>query len=108
MLGVFGLMGSGRSELARIIFGLDSCSAGRISANGQNVGSSPAKNIRSGLAFVTENRHQDGLLMDAAVEEAVELNQMVTPCSKSAELYRQRYALYSELYPKVISLLRRC
>jgi ribose transport system ATP-binding protein len=74
VLGVFGLMGSGRSELARIIFGLDSCGAGRISANGRNIcGSSPAENIRNGLAFVTENRHQDGLLMDAAVSENLDL-----------------------------------
>jgi len=68
VLGVFGLMGSGRSEMARIIFGLDRCKDGRISIKGQDRAiASPAASIRRGLAFVTENRHAEGLLMDATV-----------------------------------------
>lgn len=74
VLGVFGLMGSGRSELARIIFGLDSCRTGRMNVKGHDaVSSSPAASIRNGLAFVTENRHQEGLLMEAAVSENLDL-----------------------------------
>jgi ABC-type sugar transport system ATPase subunit len=74
VLGIFGLMGSGRSELARIIFGLDSCRSGRISMKGKDsASSSPAASIRNGLAFVTENRHQEGLLMEAAVSENLDL-----------------------------------
>ncbi|OHB63632.1 MAG: ABC transporter [Planctomycetes bacterium RBG_13_50_24] len=74
VLGIFGLMGSGRSELARIIFGLDSCRTGRISIRGKDAtGSSPAASIRKGMAFVTENRHQEGLLMEAAVSENLDL-----------------------------------
>jgi ribose transport system ATP-binding protein len=74
VLGVFGLMGSGRSELARIIFGLDPCRSGRISVKGKyTTGSSPAAGIRNGLAFVTENRRQEGLLMEASVSENLDL-----------------------------------
>jgi ribose transport system ATP-binding protein len=74
VLGVFGLMGSGRSELARIIFGLDSCRTGRIRVRGKDaVSFSPAASIRNGLAFVTENRHQEGLLMEASVSENLDL-----------------------------------
>ncbi len=74
VLGVFGLMGSGRSELARIIFGLDSCRSGRINIKGKDTtGSSPIAGIRNGLAFVTENRRQEGLLMEASVSENLDL-----------------------------------
>jgi ribose transport system ATP-binding protein len=75
VLGIFGLMGSGRSELARIIFGLDSCKTGRIGIRAKDAtGSSPAASIRNGLAFVTENRHQEGLLLEAAVSENLDLS----------------------------------
>ena len=74
VLGIFGLMGSGRSELARIIFGLDSCRTGRISIRGHNAASSsPPASISNGMAFVTENRHQEGLLMESAVSENLDL-----------------------------------
>jgi ABC-type sugar transport system ATPase subunit len=74
VLGIFGLMGSGRSELARIIFGLDSYKTGQISIRSNDAASSsPAASIRNGLAFVTENRHQEGLLMEAAVSDNLDL-----------------------------------
>jgi len=74
VLGIFGLLGSGRSELARIIFGLDSCRAGRISVTEQDItSSSPVESILNSLAFVTENRHQEGLLMEASVCENLAL-----------------------------------
>jgi ribose transport system ATP-binding protein len=74
VLGIFGLMGSGRSELARIIFGLDSCRAGRISVRAEDaINPSPIASIRNGVAFVTENRHQEGLLMEASVSENLDL-----------------------------------
>jgi len=74
VLGIFGLMGSGRSELIRIIFGLDSCKTGQINIRAKDAASSsPAVNIRNGLAFVTENRHQEGLLMEASVSENLDL-----------------------------------
>jgi ABC-type sugar transport system ATPase subunit len=74
VLGVFGLMGSGRSELARIVFGLDSCKAGRISVKGNDVSRpSPVASIRNGLGLVTENRRQEGLLMEATVSQNLDL-----------------------------------
>ncbi|MEJ2704760.1 MAG: sugar ABC transporter ATP-binding protein [Sedimentisphaerales bacterium] len=74
ILGVFGLMGSGRSEMARIIFGLDRCNSGRIVVGASDVtGASPRANIRNGLAFVTENRRTEGLLMEATVMDNLDL-----------------------------------
>ncbi|MBE0535725.1 MAG: sugar ABC transporter ATP-binding protein [Phycisphaerae bacterium] len=69
ILGLFGLMGSGRTELARILFGLDPCTAGEIVAINRPLRRhKPAESIHSGLAFVTENRRDEGLLMEASIE----------------------------------------
>ena len=65
VLGVFGLMGSGRSELAQIIFGLDDFDEGEVLIDGKPVKElSPTRNIRQGMAFVTENRREEGLMME--------------------------------------------
>jgi ABC-type sugar transport system ATPase subunit len=74
VLGVFGLMGSGRSELARIIFGLDDFDEGELLINGERVTKvSPIRNIRNGMAFVTENRREEGLMMEATVADNLAL-----------------------------------
>jgi ABC-type sugar transport system ATPase subunit len=74
VLGVFGLMGSGRSELVRIIFGLDPFRAGKISIKCADIARpSPSLSIRNALAYVTENRREEGLLMEASVSENLDL-----------------------------------
>lgn len=70
VLGVFGLMGSGRSELAEIIFGLEDFDEGEILIDGVVVDKlSPTRNIKGGMAFVTENRREEGLMMEATVAD---------------------------------------
>ncbi len=68
VVGLFGLMGAGRTELARMIFGLDPYSSGSVTIDGDAV---PARNpraaIRRGAAFVTEDRRDEGLFMDFPV-----------------------------------------
>ncbi len=74
VLGLFGLMGSGRSELARIIFGLDSFEEGAIRiAAAKKSRFTAAESIRRGIAFVTENRREQGLLMDASIADNIAL-----------------------------------
>jgi ribose transport system ATP-binding protein len=74
VLGLFGLMGSGRSELARILFGLDSFQDGRIVIdNKEAVHLSPSKSIARQMAFITENRREEGLLMEANVFDNIAL-----------------------------------
>jgi ribose transport system ATP-binding protein len=68
VLGIAGLMGSGRSEFARILFGLDPHARGEIRLDGQRIDRLPTRErIRRGLAFVTESRRDDGLFLDQAV-----------------------------------------
>jgi len=74
ILGVFGLMGSGRSELARILFGLDEHARGEIRVAGKPyTRPSARRSIDAGMAFVTENRREEGLLMDIAIAENIGL-----------------------------------
>jgi ribose transport system ATP-binding protein len=74
VLGIAGLMGAGRSELARAIFGLDRHSSGEIRVRGETLREvSPRAMIRRGLAFLTENRRAEGLCMDGSVAENLTL-----------------------------------
>jgi ABC-type sugar transport system ATPase subunit len=70
LLGIFGLMGSGRSELAQIIFGIEPYDHGEIIIDGNlRAKRSPVNSIQQNIAFVTENRREEGLLMTSTVAE---------------------------------------
>ncbi len=73
VLGVSGLMGAGRSELARILFGLDPHASGEILLEGKPLAGTPRHRIRRGLAFLTEDRRQDGLCLEAAIADNLAL-----------------------------------
>jgi ribose transport system ATP-binding protein len=74
VLGLFGLMGSGRTELARTLFGMDSFESGEIVVHGTGIHkTSPRDSIRHRVAFVTENRREEGLLMNLPIAENIAL-----------------------------------
>lgn len=73
VLGVAGLMGAGRSELARILFGLDPCARGEILVEGRTPAAGPRGRIRHATAFLTEDRRADGLCLDAAIADNLAL-----------------------------------
>ncbi|WP_052952553.1 sugar ABC transporter ATP-binding protein [Devosia psychrophila] len=74
VVGIAGLMGSGRSETARCLFGLDPVSAGTVNVAGKPVSPlTPANCMSAGMAFLTEDRRGDGLLMSQSIEQNAEL-----------------------------------
>jgi ribose transport system ATP-binding protein len=74
VLGLSGLMGSGRSELARILFGVEPYSEGEIRLRGQSLGRcSPRQRIQRGLAFLTEDRRSEGLCLEASIADNIAL-----------------------------------
>lgn len=73
ILGLAGLMGAGRTELARILFGLEPCTQGTITIGSEAAGPTPRHRIRQGMAFLTESRREDGLCLEASVEANVSL-----------------------------------
>jgi rhamnose transport system ATP-binding protein len=69
-----GLVGSGRSEVARAIFGIDRYDAGSVMVRGQRLRrGSPTRAMASGVGFVPEDRRQQGLVMDMSVQQNVAL-----------------------------------
>jgi rhamnose transport system ATP-binding protein len=71
---IAGLVGSGRTELLRAVFGLDKFQIGEIRLNGAPfTPSSPRNCIRAGLGFVSEDRKQQGLVLDLGVSANVVL-----------------------------------
>ncbi len=72
VLGIAGLLGSGRTELARAIFGADKIDSGKIYVKGQNYKiSSPRSSINSGIGYLTEDRKSQGLILNLSVKENV-------------------------------------
>lgn len=70
ILGMFGLMGAGRSEVARAIFGVDPIESGEVIIKGRHYShTTPELCIQNKMAFVTENRREEGLLMPKTVCE---------------------------------------
>lgn len=69
ILGLAGLLGAGRTETARIIFGCDTPDSGEILVEGKQVRiKSPEDAISAGLAFCTENRREEGIFPDVTVQ----------------------------------------
>jgi ABC-type sugar transport system ATPase subunit len=74
VLGLSGLMGAGRSELARALFGLDPHEQGEIRVAGKRLEKvSPAVCMDHGMAFLTEDRRAEGLMMEASIADNIAL-----------------------------------
>lgn len=74
VLGISGLMGAGRTEIMRSLFGLDPKDAGEVWIDGKKVEiNSPSDAIRNKIAFVTENRQEEGLVLDQSIRENISL-----------------------------------
>ncbi|WP_019122768.1 sugar ABC transporter ATP-binding protein [Brevibacillus massiliensis] len=69
ILGFSGLVGAGRSELMKCIFGLDSFDQGEVLINGEKIKiKNPNDAIKHGIAYVTENRKEEGLFLIQSVQ----------------------------------------
>ena len=74
VVGVGGLLGSGRTELARLLFGLEHCDSGELHVAGARVRfDNPAQAIRHGLGMCPEERKHDGIVADLSVRENIAL-----------------------------------
>ncbi len=68
IVGLAGLVGAGRSEIARAVFGVDGYESGAVRLNGVPVRRhDPRAAIRAGMAFIPEDRRRQGLVIDASV-----------------------------------------
>lgn len=75
ILGVSGLMGAGRTELAKTIFGAIKKESGEIAIDGKKINiKSPEQAIREGLSYVSEDRKGDGLFLGLSVKKNMSMS----------------------------------
>lgn len=68
VLGFYGLVGAGRTETMRMIFGVDKKQSGKVLLHGKEVTpKNPRDAIRQGFGFITENRRDEGLLLHSSI-----------------------------------------
>ncbi len=91
ILGFYGLVGSGRTELARILLGVDPKDGGEVFINGKKakILSMYDSLHKYGMGYVSENRKEEGLVLDDTIKSNVTItvwNKIVTPILKRIKL----------------------
>lgn len=69
VLGLAGLLGSGRTEALRLLFGIDHPTSGRLSIGGKSTSLSPRQAIRSGIGLLPEERKHEGIFPNLSVRD---------------------------------------
>ncbi len=77
ILGLYGLVGSGRSEFLNLIFGIEHAESGTIRVGDKTLSRhDPGKSIRAGMAYVTEDRKDTGLVLSSSVCENINISSL--------------------------------
>jgi len=72
LVGIVGLVGSGKRELARALFGIEKIESGKVILNGKEVYlHNPKKAIENGILYLTENRKEEGLFLSKTLKENI-------------------------------------
>jgi inositol transport system ATP-binding protein len=100
ILGLAGLVGAGRTELARAIFGADRIEKGKLYLNGQEVSiGSPKDALQLGIAMVPEDRKQQGLFLNQSIQHNLSLSNL-------PQLSRWKYFINSQAEKSLIDRFR--
>lgn len=104
IVGLAGLVGSGRSEVVRAIFGIEKYDSGTVTLNGKKLrAGDPSAHMVAGMALVPEDRRQQGLFMSASIDK----NSSVTMLKRLSRLLIVRQSSESKLaaaWGKVLQL----
>ncbi len=77
IFGLAGLIGAGRTELLRTIFGLEACDSGEVCVVGAPGGAAtPRRRWREGVGFLSENRKEEGLMLDQSIADNLTLTKL--------------------------------
>jgi len=102
ILGFFGLVGAGRSEIMRAIFGIDRLDSGEIYVNGKRVKiQSPKDAVRLGLALVPEDRKNDGLALQLPILDNMTIVKL-PEISRGGVIDQKTRASLAEEYAKTV------
>ena len=104
VLGVFGLLGSGKEELARVIYGLGSVMSGEIYINDKKLRDiSPYTAMCSGIGLITEKRREEGIMPLLSVKRNMTIPSLNT-LSDGGWLFNQRERRVVETYVKRLDI----
>ena len=104
VLGLAGLLGSGRTEAARLFFGADKATSGWVKMGGKLLSRlSPKSAINHGIGFSPEDRRTEGIIPDLSVREniALAIHKKISPFGLVS---RKRQAEVAERYVKALSI----
>lgn len=102
VLGFYGLVGAGRTETMRMIFGVDPLAGGEIFINGEkHVIRSPRDAIHFGMGFVTENRRDEGLFLRSSVR----VNTVMVALRKILKKGFINYRIEADVAKKYVDML---
>jgi len=101
IFGVAGLVGAGRSELLRTMFGLQRATAGSVRMDGQAVGKSVRARMQAGLGLLSEDRKTEGLAQDLSIIENITVGSL-QPYSRWGVLrLKERHRVASQWMQRV-------
>jgi ribose transport system ATP-binding protein len=105
ILGFAGLMGAGRTEVARAIFGADPLDAGTIRFEGKELDiSSPADAIEAGIAYLSEDRKSDGLSIKMSVAANMTLAHMDAVSNRFGIINRKNHSAVAKKYVDLLNI----
>jgi ribose transport system ATP-binding protein len=106
VLAVAGLMGAGRTEVAQTIFGYRPKTSGEMLINGEKVSiTNPIQAMKQGIAFVTEDRKTEGLVLDFSIKDNMTLTSLQS-ISKAGVIQKKKE--YEETAKYIEQLKVRC
>ncbi len=101
ILGFGGLVGAGRTELARALFGADRLNSGKITLKGKEYKpSSPAAGLKAGIGLIPEDRKKQGLIMEMSVKNNISISVLDKVSQKRPWMSKKKENEYSEKYIK--------
>jgi ribose transport system ATP-binding protein len=104
IVGLGGLLGAGRTEAARAIFGVDPLTEGQIRVRGQDGGlESPAAAIAAGFGYLTEDRKAEGIVPDMSVRENLTMA-LLPKLTRNGQIDRKREKDLVERYIKALGI----
>jgi len=105
IVGFFGLVGAGRSELMKLLYGASRASAGHIELRGKRVRfASPRDAVRAGIALCPEDRKQEGIVANASVADNLNLSARRHLCRGGLLLDRHRERALAQDYIRRLAI----
>ena len=102
IVGLGGLVGAGRTETVRAIFGADPIEAGKVIVDGTPLHQgSPGQAVKAGLGLLTEDRKELGILADLSIRENVTIANMSAVSRLGVISHKQELSVFNDLVPRL-------